>query len=81
MVTTKIYQNTTDQDVDLVELALTIPAGEHISLTSAYHRPVVLENYPGVIELDESHDLMDFQSQEVISSALPTPAEEEVSNG
>lgn len=46
----KIYKNTTKEDINVVGVGL-IPAGEQVSLAGEQHWPVVLENYPGVIDV------------------------------
>lgn len=63
MATTKIYQNNSDQAVNVVGVG-EIPAGEHISVTSDYHQPVVLSNYPGVVELVEEEAKAEPAQQE-----------------
>lgn len=64
MPTTKIYQNNTNQAVNVIGLG-EIPAGEHLSITSDYHQPVVLSNYPGVVELvEEEQKAADAAPQE-----------------
>lgn len=51
MITTKIYKNTGKEDVNVIGLG-TIPAGEQISITSEYHQPIVLANYPTIKEVE-----------------------------
>lgn len=65
MVTTKIYQNTGKEVINVLGVG-EIEPGEHVSITSEYHQPVILANYPTVIEVTDE-------------SATPeAPAEEEV---
>ena len=49
--TTKIYENTTDKDILIRELGETIPAHDRLSVTTEYHTPINLINYPGIIDL------------------------------
>lgn len=51
-VTTKIYHNTTDQNVNVIGVG-EIRAHDHVSITTKYHQPVVLENYPGIVEVTD----------------------------
>lgn len=50
MITTKIFHNTTNQAVNVLGVG-EIQAHDHISVTTEYHQPVVLDNYPGVVEV------------------------------
>jgi hypothetical protein len=50
MATTKIYENTTNESVDMIGVGV-IPAHDRISVTSEFPAPVNLENYPGVIDV------------------------------
>lgn len=65
MVTTKIYQNNGKETVNVIGVG-EIEPGEHISVTSEYHQPVVLSNYPDVVELVEEE-----QKAEVEVPAAP----------
>jgi hypothetical protein len=49
---TKIYQNTTAADMNVLGVGL-IPAGESVSITTDYPPQVILENYPGLVDLTE----------------------------
>lgn len=69
MPTTKIYQNNSDEAVNVIGVG-EIPAGEHISVTSDYHQPVVLANYPGVVEVVE-------EEQKAADEAPQEPAQPE----
>lgn len=54
MASTKIYKNTSDQEVNVIGVGILEPAGQpgdQISVTTEYHQPVVLANYPGVVEV------------------------------
>lgn len=51
-VTTKIYHNTNDNDILVTGLGV-IRAHDHVSVTTKYHQPIVLENYPGVVEVTD----------------------------
>jgi hypothetical protein len=78
MVTTKIYQNNGKEAVNVIGLG-EIPAGEHLSVTSEYHQPVVLANYPTVVELVD-------EEQKAEAEKLEAPVEtqttrEETTNG
>ena len=48
--TTKIYKNTSKKTVNIVGVG-EIEAGSQISVTSEFHTPVNLENFPGVVEV------------------------------
>lgn len=50
MITTKIYKNTGKEDVNVIGIGI-IPANNQVSITSEFHQPVVLANYPTVVEL------------------------------
>jgi hypothetical protein len=52
-VTTKIYKNTNKTAVNVTGLG-EIPAKSQVSVTSEYHQPIVLANYPGVVEVVET---------------------------
>lgn len=52
MLTTKIYKNTTDQDMNVVGIG-EIPAGEQVSLSSENLQPVMIANYPGLVDMTE----------------------------
>lgn len=63
MVTTKIYKNTTKKTVSVFGLG-EIKAGEQISVVSEYHQPIVLSNYPGVVELvEEEQKALDAEKE------------------
>lgn len=47
---TRIYENTTDKEVNVVGLG-EIPAHSRISVTAEFHTPVNLENFPGVVDV------------------------------
>jgi hypothetical protein len=51
MVTTKIYKNSGKQKVSVPVLGVELKPGEQVSVTSEYHQPLVLENFPGLVEL------------------------------
>jgi hypothetical protein len=48
--TTKKYQNTSDQDMSVIGIG-TIAAGESVSITTQFQPPVVLSNYPGLVDV------------------------------
>jgi hypothetical protein len=48
--TTKIYENTTDKPVNVIGVGV-IEAHDRISVTTEYHAPVNLVNYPGVVDV------------------------------
>lgn len=50
MQTTKIYKNTSKKTINLLGVG-EIQPGEQVSITSEFHAPVNLVNYPGVVEL------------------------------
>jgi hypothetical protein len=54
MATTRIYKNTGSKALSIVGIGDVKP-GEQLSVTTDYHPPVVLANYPGLVEVtDES---------------------------
>jgi len=48
--TTKIYENTTAQPINVLGVGV-IPPYDRLSITTEYHAPVNLANYPGVIDV------------------------------
>jgi hypothetical protein len=66
-VTTKIFHNTTDEPMNVPALS-NDPIGPHdqISVTAKYHNPVVLENYPGLLEVTDMtpEEQVDFHAKE-----------------
>ena len=48
--TTKIYKNTSKKTVNIVGVG-EIEPGEQISITTEFHTPINLENYPGVVDV------------------------------
>jgi len=46
---TKTFHNTTKKTINVLGIG-EIPAGEQISVTGEYLPPVVLANYPGLVE-------------------------------
>lgn len=70
MTTTKIYRNNGKETVNVIGVG-EIEAGNQVSITSEYHQPVVLSNYPDIEEV----------SAEVQTAEPETPApREEPSN-
>lgn len=51
MITTRVYKNTSKED--LIVNGNEIPAGEQVSITTEYHQPVIVENYPGLKEITD----------------------------
>ena len=81
MVTTKIFSNTTTEDVNILGVGV-IPAGEQISVTSDGHAPVNLLNFPGVVELVEQETLAaaEVPVEPVASPVVPIKVENGESN-
>jgi predicted deacetylase len=50
MQTTKVYENTTEETVNIIGVGDIEPHGR-ISITSDFHAPVNLANYPGVVDV------------------------------
>lgn len=50
MVSTKIYRNTSKKTLNVLDLG-ELKAGEQVSVTTEYHQPIVLANYPGLVEV------------------------------
>lgn len=48
--TTKIYRNNSEKTLNVLGVG-EIPAGEQVSVTTAHHPHVILENYPGLAEV------------------------------
>lgn len=66
MPTVKIYENTTDEPVNVVGVGV-IPAHDRVSVTADFHAPVNLANYPGVIDVlaeEAKHQNTPAQSKE-----------------
>lgn len=81
MVTTKIYQNNGKATVNVIGLG-EIEPGAHISVTSEYHQPIVLANYPDVVELvDEEQKAEAEQPVAPAAPAETTNTGEETPNG
>jgi hypothetical protein len=75
MVTTKIYRNTGDKDLNVIGVGQ-IPAGEQVSIISEYHQPVVMANYEGLVELvAEEAAANEAQAAEQVTPADVTPTE------
>lgn len=53
MSTTKIYKNTSKKTLNVPGVGELKP-GAQVSVTSEYHQPVVLENFPGLVDLVEA---------------------------
>jgi hypothetical protein len=51
----KIYKNTTDKKVNVVGVG-EIPPKSQVSISADQHFPVVLTNFPGVVELTEEQE-------------------------
>lgn len=49
---TKVYRNTSKEEISIPGLADIAP-GEQVSITGEYLPPVVLENYPGLVDVLE----------------------------
>lgn len=49
---TRLYKNTSDKDIDVVGIG-EIPAGEQVSVTSDNLQPVMLVNYPMVVDITD----------------------------
>lgn len=52
MITVKIYKNTNKKAVDVVGVG-EIAANSQVSIAAEQHFPVVLANYPGVIDISD----------------------------
>lgn len=53
MPTVKIYKNTNKKDTLNVLGIGEIPPGEQISIVTDYHTPIIMENYPGLVDVIE----------------------------
>lgn len=68
MTTTKIYRNTGTDDLSVIGIG-DIPAGEQVSISSEYHQPVVLANYPGLVEITAEG----YVEEKSVDSPVATP--------
>jgi hypothetical protein len=50
MQTTKMYENTTDKPMNVIGVGV-IEAHDRISVTTEFHAPVNLANYPGLVDV------------------------------
>lgn len=50
MPTTKIFKNTSKKTLNVLGVGEIAP-GDQVSITAEYHQPVVLENYPGLVDV------------------------------
>lgn len=69
MTTTKIYRNTGKTDLSVIGVG-EIPAGEQVSVSSEYHQPVVLANYPGLVELTAEGYVEDTSAESVVTPVV-----------
>lgn len=72
--TTKQYFNTTDKTINVIGVGEVLPH-DRVSIHTQYQPPVVLENYPGLIDLTalSPEDLKAFEDKEFgESAAKPT---------
>lgn len=53
MPTTKIYYNSSKEDLDVLGVDV-IPAGGQVSITTEFQPPVQLANYPGLLDITET---------------------------
>lgn len=49
-ITTKVYKNNGNEPVNIIGVG-ELQSGEQVSITTEYHQPVVMANYPDVVEL------------------------------
>lgn len=54
-MTVKVYKNVSDEDLVVIGVG-EIPAGEQVSLSGEHLPPVVLENYPGLVDLTDPEE-------------------------
>lgn len=75
MASTKIFYNTTDEPVAVNGVG-EIQPHDHISVTSDYHQPVVLANYPGVVEVTalSPEEQTEFYAKNETKGDTPAPA-------
>lgn len=48
----KIYKNTSKKPIRLPQLDLELKSGEQVSVSGDFMPPVILENYPGLIDVE-----------------------------
>lgn len=49
-MTTKLYRNDSEEDIDVLGVGV-IPAGQQVSLTGEHLPVVIVENYPGLVDV------------------------------
>ena len=49
-MSTKVYRNDSSEPISILGVG-EIPAGDQVSITSEYQPPVVIENYPGLVDV------------------------------
>ena len=77
MITTKVYKNTAKAPIDVLGLGVIKP-GEQVSVTGEYHQPVIVENYPGLVDvLAEEQAEADRKSAEEVEKAKTKEARHE----
>lgn len=70
MATTKVYLNTSDEAIKLKEYGqLEIPAGEQISVSTEYHQPVILANYPGLRDITDEEVVVKKKGRAAVKEA------------
>lgn len=75
--TTKIYYNGGDEPIVLPMIDTELQPGEQVSVTSAYHQPIIIENFPGLKEVtDLSEEEQAQHNEEVLAAEASQSAEE-----
>ena len=70
--TTKAYYNNSSADLNVIGIG-DIPAGETVSITSSYPPAVVLDNYPGLVDVT-NYQQSDWDALTAANTAPATPA-------
>lgn len=75
MAATKVYLNMSGEPIQLKEYGqLEIASGEHVSVTTDYHQPVILENYPGLIDVTDAQ--LDIAEDGSVTVRTEVPSEQ-----
>lgn len=67
----KIYRNTTKADIDVIGVGV-IPAENQVSVSGDYQPHVVLENYPGLIDVTEV-DKLKSPDEQLVPKGVEVP--------
>jgi hypothetical protein len=77
--TTKAYYNNSSADLNVIGIG-DIPAGETVSITSQYPPAVVLENYPGLVDVT-NYQQSDWDALAAASTPAPSAPSTDTQTG